>query len=316
MIYKDRAYTPEERATDLLSFMTVDEKIDQMILTMPETFLDDINTGRKARIYGATFLANSLISADELTKIHRYIKENTRLGIPLLITGEGLHGVYSPYATIFPQAMGLGCSFNEGLIGEIADAIGGEARALGIRQLFAPNLDLARELRWGRVEETYGEDPYLSAKLGVAYVKNLQKRGVAATIKHYMAHGSPEGGLNLAPVHAGERELRELYIEPFREALVGGGAMSVMPAYSELDGIPVHSSKFLLRKILRDELGFKGVIISDFDGVRMLNYLHKTVASGIEAGKAVLAAGIDIEAPLAYGYGDDFRKAVKKGELI
>ena len=297
----------------MLSRMTVDEKIDQMLST------DDLNEAERQIknrenpvIFGNAVMFKNVKTAT-IRRVEKYLKNNMRLYIPLLVIGESLHGVMNPDATVFPQSIGLGSTFNEDLVENIADVIGAEARSLGICQVLAPNLDLAREPRWGRTEEDFGEDPYLVSRMGAAYIAGIQKNKVAATAKHYIAHGSPEGGLNIAPVHMGERELRESILEPFREAVCNAGVMAIMPAYSEFDGIPLHASEFLLRKLLRGELGFEGVVISDFEGIRFLHDTHRTARGALAAGMQALNSGIDVEAPYPYGYGEEFRKAAVDG---
>ena len=190
------------------------------------------------------------------------------------------------------------------MIKEAAAAIAKECRASGVNQGLAPDLDLAREPRWGRVEETYGEDPYLCSRIGVEYIKGLQGENglpdsehIISTVKHFAAHGTPEGGVNLSPVYAGERQLRELYLKPFEAAVKDAGVLSVMPAYSEVDGIPCSASKMLLANILRSEWDFKGYTISDYGAIDMLNTFHMTAATPEEAGKQALEAGMDLEAP-------------------
>lgn len=224
-------------------------------------------------------------------------------------------------ATIFPQSISIASSWNEELVREIAETIALESSAVGINQGLAPDLDLARELRWGRVEETYGEDPYLCERLGIAYIKGLQGEGhideqhIGATIKHFVAHGSPEGGVNLSPVSTGPRQLRELYLPPFKAAIQEAGAISVMNAYSELDGIPITASKEIMTDLLRDECGFTGYVIADFGSINMLQYFHKTAENFQMAGVQALEAGIDIEAPSVFCYGSKLKDAVEKGLL-
>lgn len=313
-IYQDRRYSIDERAQDLLSLMTVEEKIAQMhVHNNLAQLAKDIDEGKVNNLFGVLF---DVRATDKkiIDKIQKYALEKTRLGIPLLLCGEGLHGFLYPKATIFPQSIGLSCSFNEKLVEDVAKVVGQEAYSLGTRQLFVPNLDLARELRWGRVQEDYGEDPYLVGKLGSACVRGIQASGVAATLKHYVAHGMPENGINLSSVHMGEREIRELMLPPFEECLKAG-AMSVMPAYNELDGTPMHASKKWVNDVLREELGFDGTVISDWGGVAMLNSFHQTAQTSLEAGKQAINAGVDIEAPEYYGYGDKFLNAVKNGEI-
>ena len=319
--YRDPARPEAERVADLLARMTVEEKcmqlrlvckIDQIVAdeaAAPEQLRQNLTNGLGASYCTGTF------DPDNFNRVQRYLMEETRLGIPTVMMGESLHGCMFNGATVFPQAIGLGSTWNTALMSEVVTVIGRETRAVGISQTYAPNLDLSRDPRWGRVEENYGEDPYLTAQLGVAYVRALQAQGVAASPKHYCAHGTPEGGINLAPVHAGERELRELYLPPFAAAIQKGGAMSLMPAYSELDGVPLHASRFLLTDILRDELGFDGYTVSDFGAIQMLHTFHKTAATPLDAGKQALWAGIDMEAPNRFGFGDNLIEAAQAGEV-
>ncbi|MCL2518327.1 MAG: glycoside hydrolase family 3 C-terminal domain-containing protein [Oscillospiraceae bacterium] len=315
MLYKNPNIPEEQRVEDLLARMTIEEKIAQLVMSrsMPELIkmLDDGTFPEHG--VSSCYNGNVSVPPEDFNRLHKYVLENTRLGIPLSVHGESLHGVMLNGATVFPQAIGLGSTFNTELMSEIVNIIGAEANILGIRQTYAPNLDLSRDPRWGRVEENYGEDPYLTSRLGVAYIKALQSHDVASSPKHYVAHGSPEGGLNLAPVHAGEREFRDTMLEPFRAAVTEAKAMSMMPAYSELDGVPIHASRFLLTDVLRDELGFDGYTVSDFGAVYMLHTLHKVAKTPMDAGIITLNAGIDHEAPGAYGFGQDFIEAAKNG---
>lgn len=319
MIYKDPNQSAEKRADDLLSRMTIDEKIDQMSVSWPiKDIIAALDAGQKPKINGTVQLYGGYDGKesgcqDSVNRLQTYVRENTRLGIPLLFVDDALHGVMHPDCTVFPQSIAMGSTFNEDLVRDTASFIGEEAYILGIRQIFSPGLDLAQDPRWGRVQEDYGEDPYLVSRMGAAYVEGVQSKGVAATLKHYAAHGSPEGGLNVSPVHMGEREMREM-LDPFREC-IDRGAMSVMPAYNEFDGIPLHASVLFLRDILRKELGFNGTVFSDYGAIAMLNYCHKTAKDALTAGKQAIFAGVDIEAPGPYGYGEDFRRAVKTGEI-
>ena len=315
--YQNSALPEEARVTDLVSRMTLEEKFAQMHMIVqidklldgqpfsPERVKEPLRHGIGAT-YSPTFLEPSVINA-----FQDYLTQQTRLGIPMIVMGESLHGAMSRDATVFPQAIGLASTFNTDLITKMTERIGQEARALGITLTYAPNLDLAREPRWGRTEENYGEDPYLTATMGAAYIKALQAQGVASSPKHYVAHGSPEGGMNIAPVHCGERELRDTMLPPFAAAFQEAGAMGVMPAYSEWDGIPVHASKFLMSGLLRDELGFDGFSISDFGAVSMLTRTHRVAPDALTAGKLALAAGIDMEAPNIYGFGNELLEATR-----
>ena len=315
-MYKNANLSPEERAKDLLSKMTTDEKIDQMVFFNRLHFLaNDVkeNIDLPCRC-GAFGNLSVLDDPDALDKIQDYFLNKTRLGIPLLMTFESLHGLYHEKGTVFPQCAGLGGSFDPSLVYEMARVIGKENRAVGLRQVFAPNIDIPREPRWGRTQEAYGEDPYLVGEMGVQYVKGVQEQGVAATVKHYIAYGFPEGGINLAPAHVGEREIREVLLEPFQKC-IDAGVMSVMPSYNEVDGEPVHASKKYLRDILRNEMGFKGTTISDWGAIHMLHDFQYVAKDFYTAGKMGIDAGVDIEAPEPKGYGDEFRNAVKNGEI-
>ena len=317
--YRDPSSPEAARIADLLGRMTTEEKLMQLcLLTRIDRLAEDSASGplypTLVHGLGASY-CTGYFDPEAFNRIQRFLVEETRHGIPLIMMGESLHGSMFDGATVFPQAIGLGSTWNTELMSEVAAAIGRETRATGIAQTYAPNLDLSRDPRWGRVEENYGEDPFLTSRLGVAYVRALQAQGVASSPKHYCAHGTPEGGINLGPVHAGERELRELYLPPFAAAIREGGALSLMPAYSELDGVPLHASRFLLTDILRGELGFEGFTVSDFGAVQMLHSFHRVAATPLEAGRQALGAGIDMEAPNRFGFGDELLAAVRDGTI-
>lgn len=312
-MYKNPNLSPEERAADLLSKMTIDEKIDQMLIYVDvNNTADRIKKGEKLTPRFGTF--KTPYTTENVNTIQDYHLNKTRLGIPMTIAYEALHGVSDPKATVFPQCAGLAGSFDPESVCEMADFIGKEAHDMGIRQVYAPNVDIPRDPRWGRLQETFGEDPYLSGEMGSAYVKGVQKNKVAATAKHYIAYGVGEGGLNLAPAHVGEREIREVMCESFQKC-IDAGVMSVMPSYNEVDGVPVHASKKLIREMLRGEMGFDGVTISDYGAVYMFDWFHHTTDNPLVAGKLAVEAGIDVEAPAPWGYGDEFREAVKNGTI-
>lgn len=315
-LYKDSTKSPRERAADLLSRMTLDEKLAQMLLRsgITRNFDEKAFAAEYPHGIGASYDTGD-VDADGINRMQRHLVENTRLGIPMLMATESVHGFMCKGATNFPQALGLGATWNPELISQIAGVIAREARAHGVTQTFSPDLDLARDPRWGRVEETYGEDTYLTTRLGVEYVRAARKRGLACTPKHYVAHGSPESGINLGPVHAGERELRDTMLPPFAAAIKEGGALAIMPAYSELDGEPLHSSRFLLTTLLREELGFEGYVVSDFGAVEMLHSFHHVAADPVEAGVLALNAGMDMEAPAPFGFGEEFRQAAREGKI-
>ena len=320
--YQNALLSEECRVQDLLPRMTPEEKIAQMRMIVQidnllggAPFSAELAARHLSCGIGATYSPTAL-DPEILNAFQRFLLQETRLGIPLIMMGESLHGVMSPETTVFPQAIGLGATFNEPLIAEMTGIIGREARALGIVQTYAPNLDLSRDPRWGRTEENYGEDPFLTSKLGVAYIKALQAQGVASSPKHYVAHGSPEGGINLAPVHCGEREFRDTMLVPFATAFREAGAMSVMPAYSEWDGIPVHASSFLMTDVLRRELGFDGFSVSDFGAIAMLQNFHKVAPDALAAGKLALSAGLDMEAPDIFGFGPELLEAARRDDAL
>lgn len=331
--YQDPNLPVEERVEDLLGRMTTEEKIRQMSMQVHRTFAGEEDNSCFSRKKAEEYLQGMGIGAVEAPKclpqenaafineMQKYLIENTRLGIPALPVSECLHGYMTPEATVFPQSIALASTWNQELIEQTASAIAMEAAACGIRQALSPDLDLAREPRWGRVEETYGEDPYLCGEMGLSYIKGMQgeavqisQNKVAVTLKHFCAHGSPEGGVNLSPVPVGERQLRELYLPPFSRAIREGGALSVMPAYSEMDGMPCSASKYLLTDLLRDELGFEGYTFSDYEAVDMLHSLHCTAENQAMAAKQAIEAGMDLEAPVCNCF-RNIKKLLNNGQL-
>jgi len=292
--YKNSKLPTELRVKDLLSRMTLHEKILQLQHIQDAVKTDTLN----GFSYGSIMNTNS--SAEDVSKqiisIQNYLVNKTRLGIPALTITEALHGVYQGGCTIYPQAIALGSTFNPSLVSKMVELISLDLNALNIKQVLAPDLDIARELRWGRVEETFGEDPFLIAQMGVAYVKTAQKNNIICTPKHFVAHGTPTGGLNLSSVSGGERELRSLYLYPFEKVIKEGKPSSFMNAYSSYDGVPLAGSQYYLTDLLRTELGFKGYVISDWDAVKQLYDFHFTAANKAAAAKQAVMAGIDIEA--------------------
>lgn len=320
----------KDKARELLSRMTVEEKLAQMVMKDCDDLFDGmvLNTGRAAERFGTVGCGALQFpkqpveeSTEKINQLHRFFKNTMRLPIPPFFIAEALHGLMIPNATIFPQSISLASTWNDALIGRVAEAIAEEASAAGVTQTLCPDLDLCRDPRWGRIEETFGEDAYLASRMGVAYVKNLQGGAeadcshVAATLKHFTAHGTPEGGINLAPVQVGERAMQEYYLKPFRDVIREAAPISVMPAYSELDGVPCSSSKRLLTDILRNDLGFDGYTISDFGAMEMLVSFHHTAENEAEAGRQALHAGMDFEAPCACTYGEAFVQLVKEGRI-
>lgn len=318
--YQDPKRSVLERTEDLLSRMTLEEKLVQMRLYRPDgNALKNIpydtsdlekNAHRMGNIY-----SGSRIPAENLRIIQDCIMSHNRWGIPAAVHSESLHGLMADNGTSFPQSIGLGATFNAELVGEIATQIGKEAHANGVTMTYAPNVDLSRDPRWGRVEENFGEDPYLTACMGVSYVKGLQSQGVSACVKHFIAHGSPENGLNLSPVHAGQREFYETMAVPFEKVIMDAKAEGVMPAYSELDGVPIHASKAHLTDLLRNKWGFEGQVVSDYGAIKMLHTFQKIAPDALTAGKLALQAGVDVEAPTVFGFGPELEAAVRSGNV-
>jgi beta-glucosidase len=329
---RDRTLSIEQRARDLLARMTLDEKLAQLgALWSFEVFdghgLDPERArerlaqgiGQVTRVAGATNLPPGQV-ADFGNQIQRFLVEETRLGIPAILHEESLHGVMAAGATCFPQSIGQAASWDVELVERVARLIGERLRAMGASQALAPVLDITRDPRWGRLEETYGEDPYLAATLGCAYVRGIEStedggRPVIATAKHMVGHGVPEGGLNTAPAHIGPRELHDAFLFPFEAAVREAGIGSVMHAYDELDGLPCAASRELLTTILRERWGFEGIVVADYLGIEHLLTLHETVADLSDAAVMTLAAGLDMELPATNAYGGPLRQALDEGRV-
>jgi beta-glucosidase len=230
-------------------------------------------------------------------RIQRHLVEETRLGIPAIVSEESTGGFCARRATQFPHGTGLAATWDPALAEEVATVIGRQLRAVGARMTLAPVVDIARDPRWGRVEETYGEDPELASRMAVAYVRGVQSQGVSATLKHWVGHGAHEGGLNHGWVSAGPRHVRDVLAAPFRAAINEAGVDGVMPSYNDVDGLALHSSRELLTHLLREELGFDGVTVADYFGVANLVDYHHVAADKADAGRQALLAGLDVELP-------------------
>jgi beta-glucosidase len=327
--YKDRAQPIDARVDDLLRRMTLEEKVAQMEGISPGRGLDSLLAGDDTATYGRpgarlSFGAITGIGggapgatrpgprarAELANRIQRYFVERTRLGIPIIIVDEALHGLVAQGATNYPTAIALSSTWDTTLVHQVFGEIGLEAGLSGTDLVLAPVLDLAQDPRWGRVEETYGEDPYLNARMGVAAITGLQggtsgttdRRHVGATTKHFAGHGVPEGGRNVGPVHVSEHELREMHLRPFDAAIHEARAMAVMPAYHEILGVPVHASPFMLTQLLRDEWRFPGITVSDFFGVRYNYDTHRVARDTTEAARLAAVAGVDIDMPRLESY--------------
>ncbi len=318
-MYKNPNLSPEVRAADLLSKMTLDEKLMQMNMQwkVNEFYENMIENGGEPSPEFATNGSSFTEPAteDTVNKLQEYYLNKTRLGIPFLQAGESIHGLIHSGCTKFPQCAGIAGSFDRENVRKMAEIIGSESRAFGIRQVYSPCVDVCRDPRWGRIQEAYGEDPYLSGELGAEYVKGVQSFGVCATVKHFIAFGASENGLNLASAHIGEREIREVMLEPFKKC-IDAGALGIMPSYTDIDGIPAHANKRWLRDILRDELGFNGITSSDFSAIEMFGTKLQYIAKDkLTAGKRAIEAGVDLESPYPYGYGEEFKQAILDGEI-
>ena len=309
--YRNPKLTIEERVSDLLSRMTLEEKVEQITggrrksagVVDPAGQFSQENLDEALK---GLWDLNSHMSPHDRAALHnalqRYLLEKTRLGIPALFQGEALHGFMAYRSASFPQALGLASTWDPALVKEVFTAAGDEMASSGNNQAFTPVLDLARDPRWGRTEETYGEDPYLASRMGVSAIEGLQgpsffidRHHVLATAKHFAAHGQPESGTNTAPTNYSERILRESFLVPFEAAVREARVGSVMASYNEIDGIPSHVNPWLLDRVLRQEWGFRGYVTSDGNGLQMLVEIHKVAADNAAAARSALAAGVDFD---------------------
>ncbi|KAI8957844.1 glycoside hydrolase family 3 protein [Daldinia sp. FL1419] len=309
-LYKDPTAAVEDRVADLLSRMTIGDKTAQLIQgdlrnwvntgdgRLNQTGLEWSMKARAGSFYVGLAIPWKMLSRG-IEVGQDYLVRNTTLGIPAWAQSEGIHGFLIPNATIFNAPIAHACSFNPSLVEKMAEVIAREARVLGVNQIFGPLADLARELRFGRVEETFGEDGYLTGELAYAYVKGLQSGNVSAMVKHFAAFATPEQGINCAPVHGGERELRTTYLPPFKRAIIDAGALSVMSAYHSYDGIPAVADKHTLTEILRGEWGYEYFVMSDAGATdRLCKEFKMCTSSPIDSEAIVnyaLPAGNDVE---------------------
>ena len=321
----------EQRTKALLSEMTLDEKLAQigsywMFDLQTDGLLDDAvlaeklkyGIGQITRVAGGSTL-DPLGAAKAANELQRFLRERTRLGIPAIIHEECCAGAMMLGGTMFPQMLGLASTFQPELAEAMTSAIRQQMLAIGARQGLAPVLDVGRDPRWGRVEETFGEDPTLVSHFGMAYIRGLQTgdlaQGVMATGKHFIGHSLSQGGLNCAPVHVGMREIYDIYLAPFQAAIRDAKLASIMNAYPELDGEVVAASSRILTDLLRGQLGFDGVVVSDYEAVIMLHNFHKVAVHKSCAAAMALKAGIDVELPNTVCYGDPLKSALDSGEI-
>jgi beta-glucosidase len=327
-IYKNPALPAVRRVKDLLSRMTLEEKAAQMMCVWQKksetlvngdgsfdlrkakaAFKKGHGLGQVGRPSDAGKGKNAREMAELTNAIQKFFLQNSRLGIPVMFHEECLHGHAGIGSTSFPQPLGLGATFNPGLVESLYAMTAEEARVRGTHQALTPVVDVARDPRWGRVEETFGEDPYLVTQLGIASVRGFQgdasfrdKKRIIATLKHFAAHGQPESGINCAPTNVSMRLLRETFLQPFKDAIQKANAISVMASYNEIDGVPSHASEWLLRDVLRKEWGFKGFIVSDYYAIWELGYRpdthgHFVAKDKKESCALAVRAGVNIEFP-------------------
>lgn len=341
--YKNAKLATEQRLQDLLGRMTLEEKVAQMqcLWLQKKNVLDDkgnvdpkkakevLKNGigqiaRPSEVVGSITKSRSPKETALFTnQFQKFIIENTRLGIPILFHEESLHGNQAKDATHFPSPLGLASSWNPELMTQIYTAVAKEVRARGAQQVLAPVVDLGRDPRWGRTEETLGEDPYLVSRLAVAQIKAYQgdnaefgKHKVAATIKHFGVHGQSEGGINVAPANIDERTRREYFYVPFKAAIQEAKVSSLMPCYNEVDGLPVHANRAMLTGILRNEWGFRGTIVSDYMAINDFHGVHKMVKKedSLKMAQMAFSAGVDIELPDPFAF-PKIVQLVKEGKI-
>ena len=334
--WRDPARPAGERVASLLSRMTLAEKIAQLgsiwqgaaadgdgVAPMQDQFneeqppLDELiknGLGQLTRVFGSRPVP-AAAGMRALAGLQARIAAGSRFGIPAVAHEECLTGFSAWGATIYPTSLAWGASFDPALVGEMAAAFGATMRAAGVHQGLAPVLDVTRDYRWGRVEETIGEDPYLVGTVGTAYVQGLQSAGVQATLKHFAGYSASRAGRNHAPVSMGPREFADVILPPFEMAVRIGGARAVMPTYIDRDGMPASADPDLLTALLRDELGFDGVVVSDYFAVSFLQLQHQLAADPGGAAALALAAGLDVELPSTRCFGDPLLAAVTAGDV-
>lgn len=337
MEYKNADLSISERVDILINQMTLKEKLAQTYCRhLYEDMIDeDGNLQLDEEIeetlpYGIgqlgkpnwAFSKGPQESAEITNKIQQKVIENNRFGIPAIFHEEALHGLWARGSTVFPQAIGMSCSWDPQMSEKIFNVIAKEIRTRGSHQANTPMLDVCRDPRWGRIEESYGEDPHLTSRFAAAIVKGLQgteetinKDHIVATIKHFAGYGLTAGGLNQTPIFLNERRMREVVLPPFKAAVEEAGALSLMPAYNEIDGIPSHANHWLLKDLLRDEWNFQGYVVSDYGGVVQLSGFHPLASKEKEAGRIAMLAGVDMELDNPYCYSNMLESIENSSEL-
>ena len=345
--WHDTALTPAERAEALLAEMTLEEKVAQLgsrwvgnshgggegavapaevtgtgnVAPLQDVFSAGAVEFEEASRHGLGHLTRVFgsrpVSVEEgraeVVRLQRSIVERTRLGIPAIVHEECLTGFTAFGATVYPAALAWGATFDPELIERMSAAIGADMRAVGVHQGLSPVLDVVRDYRWGRVEETMGEDPHLTSTLGAAYVRGLESADVVATLKHFAGYSASRAARNHGPVSMGPREFADVVLPPFEAALRHGGARSVMNSYSDVDGSPAASDEHLFTELLRERWGFGGTVVSDYSAIAFLASMHRTAADETDAGVQALRAGIDVELPDTLCFGDRLVGAVRAG---
>jgi beta-glucosidase len=328
--YKSPELPVEERVNDLLSRMTLEEKFWQLFMIPGD--LSDGKEKYQNGIFGLQVatkgsskdaseqllqygpFGTAKVAAEKINEIQRYFVEETRLGIPIIPFDEALHGLVRDGATAFPQSIGLAATWDTELMHQVANAIAKETRTRGIRQILSPVLNIARDVRWGRVEETYGEDPFLTTQMGLAFVTEFEKMGIITTPKHFVANVG-DGGRDSYPIHFNERLLEEIYFPAYKTCFQQGGAQSVMTAYNSLNGSPCTANDWLLNKKLKEEWGFDGFVISDAGAVPGTTDLHFTAEDYAVAIEHAIENGLDVIFQTAYNHYPLFYEAFKKGMI-
>ncbi|PFA20172.1 beta-glucosidase [Bacillus cereus] len=320
--FQDASLTIDKRVKDLMGRMTLNQKMRQLtgLLLTSEGEINNkmLEDGIGEAIYFST-LNSPKESAEKIRSLQKSIMEQTELGIPALFYTEALSGIVMPGCALFPTSIGLGASFAPDLVKDMADRIRKQLINIGVRQALSPVLDLARDFRWGRTGENYGSDPTLVSAMACAFVSGLQgsnlNNGVAATAKHFLGYSMTEGGLNQTRTQTDWRDLRENFAKPFEAAIRKTNLKAVMNSYSEYNGKPICASKEILTDLLRDDLGFDGLVISDYMSIMRLVNTFKTAENSTDAGIQSIMAGLDVELPTPYGYGVSLREAVKERKV-
>ncbi|MEI5584669.1 MULTISPECIES: beta-glucosidase family protein [unclassified Agromyces] len=334
--WRDAARPLDERVEALLAEMTLDEKLAQLYGVWvgasddghadvaphqhdlnDDVDLDDVlpaGLGQITRPFG-TAPVDPAVGALSLVRMQERITASNRFGIPAIAHDECLAGFAAWGATAYPVPLSWGATFDPAIVERMARRIGDDMRSVGVHQGLAPVLDVVRDARWGRVEETIGEDPYLVATVGTAYVRGLEASGVVSTLKHFVGYSASRAGRNLAPVSIGARELADVLLPPFEMAVREGGARSVMNSYSDLDGVPSAGDRWLLTELLRETWGFDGTVVADYFAVAFLKLLHGVADTWADAAAGALEAGIDVELPTVKAFGEPLRAAVAAGAV-